>query len=417
MLLNKTAFYGYTFNRLKSWNNELYTIIVRFSIMIIGFFTSVYTSRVLGPEGRGEYFYFITLSMLLTQFSQMGLVSSNTFYISKKPHWYSMILNNTLLLSISLGVMSVVGLFFFSYLFSKQFNSYLIWLFLLVPGSLFFLLATNILIGMNQVKTYNSIQILSNALVLFIILFLGCFNLKAQSLIAMMSLYWFFVSLSLWIYLNKTRQGQFSFNWQYFQVSLNYGLKAYFITFMGLLILRGNVFFLKYFCDDTELGYFSIAIQLYDCLLILPASLGLILFPQLVKEAHQSQRKLILYQSLKQSFLLMCVFCLISMVFIDIFVELFFGKDFLPSVNIFYYLLPSAILLSLITIMSQFFASIGNPIQLMMIWLLASLVAIIGGYWLIPLYQGEGAAISMCLSYLILFLFMLFMIQKNFKRS
>jgi len=311
--------------------------------------------------------------------------------------------------------LSGFGLIGFFYLFFHQFNSNLIWLLILVPGNLFFLLATNILIGMNQIKIYNRIQLLSNSLILLIILLFGLFNLTVHYLITCISIYWLLIAFGLWVFLNKNRCGRFDFNWQYFKVSLHYGLKAYFITLFGLWILRGNVFLLKHFCNDEELGYFSVATQLYDCLLILPSSLGLILFPNLVKEDHQ--RKFIFYQGLKRSFILMCFASLFSLIFISGIVEFFFGKNFLPAVTIFNYLLPSAILLSLITIMSQYFASIGNSLTLIFIWLIASLIATVGGYFFIPLYQGCGAAVSLFFSYFILFILMLFLIKQNFKRS
>src|SRR5437588_9758412 len=58
------------------------TFLVRVALVAIGFLTSIATARLLGPYGRGIYGAAIVLVTLASQFGNLGLHVSNTFYVA-----------------------------------------------------------------------------------------------------------------------------------------------------------------------------------------------------------------------------------------------------------------------------------------------------------------------------------------------
>ncbi len=54
------------------------TLAARVFVIVCGLASSIIMAKVLGPEGRGEYFYIVTLAQLAMQVGNLGLGSSNT---------------------------------------------------------------------------------------------------------------------------------------------------------------------------------------------------------------------------------------------------------------------------------------------------------------------------------------------------
>ncbi len=89
----------------------------------------------------------------------------------------------------------------------------------------------------------------------------------------------------------------------------SFGIKAYCVTLVGFFVLKGNVFLLKFYSSEEVLGYYSIASQLNDCLAILPTSMGLVLFPNLVR--NEEGRWLVMKNSIWIFSCLMLLICIV----------------------------------------------------------------------------------------------------------
>ena len=61
------------------------TVITRLIVVITGVATSIVTARVLGPEGRGAFYFVFTFATLATQFATLGVHSSNTVLVARDP--------------------------------------------------------------------------------------------------------------------------------------------------------------------------------------------------------------------------------------------------------------------------------------------------------------------------------------------
>lgn len=388
--------------KLKS---ELITLLIRFSTILIGFLSSILTARFLGVEGRGDYFFVTTLTLLLTQFASLGLSSSNTYYVANNTQLLDRLVTNSFWVSVISGFCFSL----FAYILFSYFDISLprgTWAILcLVPSSIFYLLGVNLLVGINKINAYNAFQLFSNIQVVALIVIAGLMKSDVYGFLMASMLGWLAIALVLFIRLKKHANSyifSLRFDRENFMQTIPYGLKAYITTLIGMLVLKGNVLILRFYFDEEVLGYYSIASQLNDCIGVLPATIGLLLFPSLVRNKDRK------WQEMKNHFyrivILMIMVCIVAAFAITPFIKIAYGDSFLPAVSVFWWILPAAFFLGGITIFSQFLAAIGFPFQLIGAWGIALMVMLFSSFWLVPKYAAHGAAMSLSLTYAVMFI-------------
>src|SRR5436190_1021101 len=94
------------FHRIRSsglFKKILGTFGTRILMTVLGLATSVIIARLLGPQGRGYFATIAAISGIGIQFGNLGLHSSNTYYVSKDKSVLPAMLGNTLLVSLGAG--------------------------------------------------------------------------------------------------------------------------------------------------------------------------------------------------------------------------------------------------------------------------------------------------------------------------
>jgi O-antigen/teichoic acid export membrane protein len=392
---------------MRNWN-VIITTGSRLLIILLGFATSILTARFLGPEGRGNYFFVVTLASTIVQFSNLGLHSSNTYQVVKDKSLLRGLVANSFWLSlvggsgIAAGAAALVQM-------ENWFNDTSpvhLWLaVLLVPSMLFFMLGNNLLVGINRINVFNMFQVGSNFLVL---LFMGLAAWQGWGLAGFLGANilagCIMGALLLAVLLHYSNDAKgLAFSRQLFSAGFRYAVKVYLASLLAFLVLRSNVFLLKGLTSVEEVGYFSVATQIADVLAVLPTSVALVLFPDLVR-CEANQRWIATLRSMTVVGGLMLVACAIAAILVEPFVRIVFGSTFLASVPILRWMLPGVLVLSMSTVVSQYLAAIGFPKLLTGIWLVALVVVVASSWFLIPLYSGAGAAIALSITYGLLLL-------------
>ena len=85
------------------------TYLTRLSVVALGFVNSILVTRILGPEGRGLFAVANTLSATGVQLGNLGLQSSNTYYVAREPGKLPVLLGNSLVVSAARGVVALVA--------------------------------------------------------------------------------------------------------------------------------------------------------------------------------------------------------------------------------------------------------------------------------------------------------------------
>ncbi len=377
------------------------TTAVRIFIMLLGFLATVVTARYLGPQGRGDYYFITTLAGLIAQFSNLGLQSSNTYFVARDRSLFGSLFANSFWVSVLIGAGSAAAIALFlrsTHAASDPvYGSYVWYAVLLAPAMLFFVLGTNLLVGVNNIGKFNAFQVLGNLLTFFLYMAAAWGKWGVQGFLAGSTAAWLATSTLLFFFLYRTSNASLGFSANTFRTGFGYASKAYLTTLLGFLILKSNVFLLRSLTDAAQVGYFSVASQLADVLGILPASAALVLFPNLVSETERSWQITVKNAVLVGA--IMLAGCIIAGALFKPFVRIAFGEQYLPACPIFYCMLPGVLALSVITILSQYIAAAGFPKMLVAIWLVSFAAVSVSGWLLIPVLSGMGAAVSLSIAY------------------
>ena len=138
--------------------NVLFGIVIRFLVTGLGFLSSILTARALGPGGRGVYFIAMTFSQIAIQFGNMGLQSSNTYLVAKNNSRFGTLVGNSLWISLMVGGLgTALYALYAQWSHSVALDAYLLWLTVLfVAPNIFYMLGTNLLVGVGKLEQFNA---------------------------------------------------------------------------------------------------------------------------------------------------------------------------------------------------------------------------------------------------------------------
>lgn len=387
------------------------TLLVRLARVSLGLVTSILTARFLGPEGRGNYLFVVTVAALIVQFGNFGLHSSNTYLVAKNRQLFGALLSNSILaaaVSIPLSVFVV----WLASLAGGRAGQWLWWAAALAPASLFMLLGSNLLVGTGRIVLFNVFEFTYAALVVpFIIIASLLGGGVGRILLASVAAAWI-TSIGLLVVLQRGRR-HIRFAGDVLREGLKFGGKAYLIALLGFLVLRANVFLLERFTGSAQLGQYAVASQIADILAVLPSSVALVLFPRLV--ADPEHRWSALVRSAQTTGLLIVGICVAVAAVASTFIGTAFGPAFLPAVPMVLFLLPSVVILAVTTILSQYLAARGLPLTLAGAWAVALITVILASSILIRSLGGVGASIGLSVAYTVLLVLVLIVtiIERN----
>ena len=383
------------------------TFATRVLLIGMGLVTTVIVARILGPSGRGLYAVALTTGALGIQFCNLGLHTSNTYFAARNKAHLSTLVGNSLFVSLVIASFGA-GLAWIFFLVWPRFaplQGVLLGLSLLsIPLGLAYLLLQNLLLGVQEVRSYNQIELANKLLSigLFALVILSHFvkveTVFAAGLVAVfVSLFWALASL------RRHVGSPLSLSFAFFQENLKYGLKAYISSFFAFLMLRVDLLMVQYMKGAELAGQYSIAASMIDMVYIFPAVVGTIIFPKLSSlENNIDKWRLSVRTSLLVG-LIMLPLAAIAATLVKPVVSFLFGRPFLPAVPAFLWLLPG-ILFYGASFSLQYLLSIGLPRFVLWIWVLVVLFNIGLNCLLIPNHGIIGASWVSSMTYFLCFL-------------
>lgn len=379
------------------------TFATRVLLIGIGLITSVIVARILGPEGRGLYAVAAAISVIGVQFGNLGLHASNTYYVVKDRSLLPALVGNTLVVSFAFGG---GGAFAAWILFSlwpdlAPVNGFLLIIALTwVPFGLAYMLMQNLLLGLQEVRAYNVVELTTKILSVCLITVVIAFNLTSVETVFSAGLVSLFISFLWALYLLKSHLHKIPLpSLLLFKENIRYGLKAYIAAFFAFLVLRIDLLMVKSILGSEQAGYYSIATTMADMVFMLPVVIGTILFPKLSALSNVRRKWELTKKVLCGVGCLMLVLVVAAVFLAKPVTGFLYGKAFLPAVPAFIWLMPAILLLSLNTIMMNFFASIGMPSIVVYSPGTAALLNIVLNIYLIPVRGCVGAAWSSIAAY------------------
>jgi O-antigen/teichoic acid export membrane protein len=378
------------------------TYFTQIFVIALSFVNSIIVTRLLGPEGRGLLAAANTFTGVGVQLTNLGLHSSNTYYVSREPRLLPVLLGNSYIVSAACGVV-VLGSYFFIQAnpnLAPFTGSLLALASAAIPIGLAYLFLQNLLIGTQRIHTYNVIDLATR--VLAVLLVASTAPLGIVSPEAVFGLVLATVLLGLvWatIHLGSVLSEPIRFSPTTLRQGFRYGLRAYFGCLFSFLVLKSDILMVTYMRGYEETGYYAIAVGLADILLIFPTVVGTVLFPRLsaistVRERWRMTRRIL-------AILAPAVFAalLLALLAARPLIRLAYGEAFDPSYSAVVWLLPGVGFLAVNLVFMNLFASCGMPAIAVYSPLIALVVNVAANLYLVPSIGFVGASISSSIAY------------------
>lgn len=392
------------------------TFTTRIVLICIGFLTSVIVARILGPEGRGLYGVAGAIGAIGVQLGNLGLHASNTYYVAKDRKLLPALIGNTIIVSFVLGSMGA-GLAWAVFSIWDNLTSLdglllilaLVW----VPIGLAYMLLQNLLIGIQAIRAYNIVELVSQILGLVIIWGLIMFgtvtveSVFSAGLIALtISLIW-----ALW----KLRPYVSHFptpSFALFKDNIHYGLKAYLSALFAFLVLRADILIVNYLLGAEQTGCYSISVSMANMIHLFPVVVGSIFFPKLCAIDDWFDK----FRFAKTISIVMCAIMIpgivVAILSADIAVTFFLGHAYADSATPFKWLMPGILILSIEGIARRLLISDGYRIEVVCAWFITFIVNVCLNFVLIPKMGIKGAALASSISFALLAGMTIVLIQK-----
>ncbi len=385
----------------------LETYATRVLVLAVTFATAVVIARELGPTGRGFYAVAATLGAIGVQFGNLGLHASNIYHVAKDRALLPALIGNTLAVVFAACVftaLSGIGLIFWPNL-SPVHGTLLLLALASVPVGLAYMLTQGLLLGVNEVRAYNKIECSGKFIALVLICVPALVHRGTVELLFGMTLSSVMLSF-LWALLRLRRISMEppELSLAVFRRSISTGINAYMILFFGFLVLRIDLLMVKYMLGATEAGYYSISQVLAENTMMFPVVVGLLLFPKLSATKEKEEKVRLANKAILVTAALMLPVVVIAALAAAPIISIAFGRNFLPAVAPFVWLMPGTYFLGIETVMVQLLNSEGFPPIIVAAWIADTIVNVAVNFWAIPRYGITGASAVSSVCYFLIFL-------------
>ncbi len=411
--------------------NIFLTFLTQVPTLFFGIIVGIFTTRVLGPEGKGAYAIFQSDLALFVLFLGFNINFGIAYFVSNKKMSLSKMMGLAMLLALSglllLTLFIVVDTWVCkeeSLIFPKGYGTLFYHVFLLLG---FVLTLCNTVFSaafraLRDFKTINFIALL-NAVFNFTV-FLGLF-IYARFYPDKVGLLWV-LSLSLavllfntllWLYHYIRKVGVlpvFSLGFKEFRLVFNFIAIAYLSQLINLLNYRMDFWVLEYYHGAAALGLYALAVNIAQMMGMVTTSITQVLQPTLNSPDEQDKEaKFILYSRLHFTTLVLvalAIYLLSPWV-----VPLVYGVRFADSSLYLRILVFGVLFSSTSQLMGIALVNAGKVKYNLIATVIGFSLTLVLDFWLIPVYGATGAGIASSIVYLVIFIAVFYFILFRLK--
>lgn len=391
------------------------------------FFITALLSRAMGVQGFGRLSLLLLNCTLFNLFTSFGSDSAITYVVAADKKQTPASALGFILLIVCGQLLLMIGIEgICSFLFHRS---------LLVPLHVSFAWALAIalltaislqekigalLAGADQYTEMNRLGLFSN---LFSLVLLGLFFvLITERFSAAYEVFFVFSYVLAALVLFVAAIKQFGFSLAQINTAVwsrtffRYSSLAFLANLVQFFAYRVDMWMIAYFRNETELGWYALAVRLVQLFWLLPALIAGIVFPKVstAKKRFDHEELLPVLRLLNTAYLLagVAVFFLVRPLLL-----FFFGQAYAQSILPFQLLLPGVICFSNVTVLAAYFAGQDQ----LAVNLRGSVLCflLVGGLdlLLIPRYGYVGAAVASSLGYALTTLYIVVLYCRRENRS
>lgn len=400
----------------------LFTFAARVFFAGLTLVTTIVTAKFLGLEGRGIYYFLLTVTNISVLVFGLGIGSANTYFGGKKEIPANILFGNSIFASLVLGLAAsgvMLTIFFFFPGFFKGVDETLL---IIACISIFFQLAGKfifgLLLGEKKIYSYNYIQVSVSLLniVLFLIFFSIFKNLNAAVFILLVLMnfqLFFWGAFALFGKKSKLSLSKIAVDWQSEKKTILFGLKGQIGDILQFFNYRLGVFFVNFFIHPMAVGIYSIAIVLAEALWFFSGSLAVVLFSKVANSNDPIESEILTNQSCRVSFLIVSAGGVLLFLLAPFAIQILFGSEYLGAVYPLRILLPGIVIFSVSNVLASHLTGSGFPQYNTFASLFSLMLTISLNIILIPKWGINGAALSSSISYIFSTLLTIFFYKKK----
>jgi len=371
------------------------TLLARLCVLAGGLATGIASARALEPAGRGQYFTVTTAAAIVAQVANLGLTSSNVFLGARDATRIRALLVNSTVLSLVVALLGTAAVLLWGDALAAALKlpRAMLWpLCLLAPALLLWNLATSLLVAAERFSALNTWQVLNTAAAVAAILACALLHAGAALFALAAALAAALCALLLVAFISARTHGPARFSAALVREGIGFSARAYLALVLGYLLQRSGASLLVAQGSPAEVGQYSIASQVFDVLLIVPASVSLVLFPQLVRQPQD------LWHHVRRTTLLtaaaMSMLCLLAALTAPWVLPWVFGARYAGAARALWGLLPAVIAYSIVSVMSQYLVARRFPWSLVAAWAAGLALTLLIGLALTRACGALGAGLS-----------------------
>ncbi|HZE19597.1 MAG TPA: methyltransferase domain-containing protein, partial [Candidatus Angelobacter sp.] len=191
---------------------------------------------------------------------------------------------------------------------------------------------------------------------------------------------------------------RFAFDRALFARMIPFGLKSYLSCLLAYLVIRSDMLLVNYFLGTAAAGVYSIAAQVADNLLLIPATIGLILLPRIASE-EPSKQSAVTARVTRHAALVMTLLCAAAWVLAGPVISLLYGPGFHEAIPATRWLLPGVWALGMNGILMQHFGGQGMPLVTITAPLVGAVLNLSLNAFVVPRFGIVGAAVTSSVAY------------------
>ena len=360
--------------------------------------------RLLGPQLLGKLNSALALAAIVYSISFLGIRSSIVIVMGQKSYDMKQMVSAIFFISLLSILLSTSMLLFFLLFISTDIYalSMIILVCLLNPFDFVLSYMSGFSLANQKFKIFNRLNLLPKVIQLIAVLVLiGYFDLRLTAVL-------FAILISKLLTILITFRS-IKLPWPdirirhipaaLFKSLLKYGMVYALAFLLTRLNYRVDLLILKRLSEISEVGYYSLGVNIAETIWQIPIAVGLVL---MTHSAGEKDQKLITAQvcvTLRISLIISVLATTVLFLLTPFLIKLVFGVMYLPSISIVRTILPGILFFVVLKIINSQFIGNGKPELAIYALLPSVIINVVLNILLIPSYKGVGAAMATNISY------------------
>ena len=392
-------------------------------VAVTGGVTTIVLARVLGPHNWGGYAIAVSLVVLLTMLSGLGVNQGILYYVSARKWAPRAAFGSALRMAAGTGTLGALAGIVARVLFPSAFAGLPLWLTAVavvsVPFSLAFASATFVALATDRYEVAMARPAVQAGLLLAVsvpaaLLWGRTGAVFALTLTAVIT----GVGAIAWA-LRRLPDGGATPPGQ-LRRAISFGIKGYSANALQLVNYQLDLFILAAVTSAAAVGHYALAVSATNLLLLLPKSLSTVVSPRVARLSaggDEATREMVETKSLRHVSLLVGLGAVVLALALEFLVVPVFGEDYRPAINLGLILLPGAAAIGLSTVLAATVVGRGKPEYSLYGALITTPLTIVMYVTMIPWLHATGAALASTLSYVGTFLLFCFFYRRLTSRN